>query len=81
MPMPVAALRQPTNAFPLEFTLDQSMAMMPTYSLAHVDNVSVVARISAIGDAIAHSGDLEGSVGPVKVGANGLEITIDHVLP
>jgi len=81
MPMPVAALRQPTNAFPLTFTLDQSMAMMPTYSLAQVKEVTVTARISARGDAIAHSGDLQGSVGPIKVGATGLKITIDQVLP
>lgn len=81
MPMPVAALRQPTDRFPLTFTLDKSMAMMPTYSLAQVTEVTVTARISARGDAIAHSGDLQGSVGPVKVGAKGLEITIDTVLP
>ncbi len=81
MPMPVAALRQPTDHFPLEFTLDESMAMMPTHSLAQVDRVNVVARISARGDAISHSGDLQGAVGPVTVGAKGLEIVIDQVVP
>ena len=80
-PMPLAIIRAKAGDLPLEFTLDESMAMMPTMSLAKFDEVVVGARISKGGDAIANSGDLQGELQSVAVGSNGLEIRIDSVVP
>ncbi len=81
-PMPLAIIRTQAGTLPLEFTLDESQAMMPNMSLANFDQVMVGARISKSGDAIAASGDLQGvSKGPVAVGTTGLNIQIDTVVP
>ncbi len=58
-PMPLAVATRDAVDLPVEVTLDESMAMMPGLSLADFDQVEVVARISASGDAIASPGDIE----------------------
>ena len=81
-PMPLAIIRTQAGSLPLVFTLDESQAMVPNMSLAKFDQVLVGARISKSGDAIAASGDLQGSSkGPVAVGTTGLTIQIDTVVP
>lgn len=81
-PMPLAIIRTQAGSLPLEFTLDESQAMMPNMSLAKFDQVMVGARISKSGDAIAASGDLQGaSKTPVAVGSTGLAIQIDTIVP
>ncbi len=80
-PMPLAIHRGPVEDFPLRFLLDETMAMMPAMSLAKFDQVIVGARISMSGNAIAQSGDLQGIIGPLPVGSEGLEITISEVVP
>ncbi|MBI5137441.1 MAG: c-type cytochrome biogenesis protein CcmI [Nitrospirae bacterium] len=75
-PMPLAILRLSAAGLPLDFTLDEGMAMVPAMSLARFDQVMVGARISKSGDATARSGDLQGLVGPVRVGATGIEVVI-----
>ncbi len=79
--MPVALLRRQVKDLPLQFTLDESTAMMPQLTLAQYPNVLVGARVSKTGDAAAKSGDLEGTAGPVKVGANDVRIEISRVVP
>jgi cytochrome c-type biogenesis protein CcmH len=39
------------------------------------------ARVSRSGDAIASSGDMQGFSGPVEVGASGVQVQIDQVVP
>ncbi len=80
-PMPLAIHRGPVEDFPIRFLLDETMAMMPAMSLAKFDRVIVGARISMSGNAIAQSGDLQGIIGPLPVGSEGLEITIGEVVP
>lgn len=80
-PMPLAIVRTTAAELPLEFTLDQAMAMMPGMSLATVDRVMIGARISSSGNAMPQSGDLQGTTGPVAVGSEGLEVVIDSVVP
>jgi cytochrome c-type biogenesis protein CcmH len=58
-PMPLAASRQPVSALPITVTLDDSMALLPQMKLSSFSDVLVGARISASGQAIAQSGDLE----------------------
>jgi cytochrome c-type biogenesis protein CcmH len=49
--------------------------------LSAFPSVMLVARISKSGNASAQSGDLEGSIGPVKPGTQNLQISIDRVIP
>jgi cytochrome c-type biogenesis protein CcmH len=78
---PVAAMRASASQLPLEFELDDSMAMTPGNSLAQHSQVMLVARVSRSGNPMAQPGDLEGTVANVKVGANGVNIMIDRTRP
>lgn len=80
-PMPLAIIRATASELPLEFSLDESMAMMPSMSLAKFSEVVVGARISKTGNAMPQSGDLQGATAAVAVGSEGLEIVIDTVMP
>jgi len=76
-----AVLRKQVKDLPLQFVLDDSMALMPQAKLSGADQVVVVARISKSGDSIAQPGDLQGATGIVKPGVSGLNIVIDSVVP
>jgi cytochrome c-type biogenesis protein CcmH len=78
--VPLALLRRQVKDLPFEFSLDDSMAMMPDFTLSKYSPVIVGARISHSGDAIAAPGDLQGFSRAVTVGANGVNITIDQVV-
>jgi len=80
-PMPLAIVRAKASELPLEFSLDESMAMMPSMSMAKFDQVVVGARISKTGNAMPQSGDLQGASAAVAVGSEGIEILIDTVVP
>jgi cytochrome c-type biogenesis protein CcmH len=80
-PMPLAILRAKAADLPLNFTLDDSMAMVPGVSLSGVPKVVLIARISKSGNAELRSGDLVGRAGPVAPGARGVRIVIDQVVP
>ncbi len=78
---PVAAMRATAGKLPLEFELDDSMAMNPGNTLAQHKQVMLVARVSKSGNPMAQPGDLEGTVSNVTVGASGVKIVIDQVRP
>jgi len=78
---PVAAIRAGAGTFPLEFELNDSMAMNPGNTLSQQKQVMLVARVSKSGNPMAQAGDLEGTVADVKVGAAGVKIVIDQVKP
>ncbi len=80
-PMPLAIIRAQVSDLPREFLLDESMAMMPSMSMANFAEVVVGARISKTGNATPQSGDLEGLSQPVAVGTTDLVLTIDSVVP
>jgi cytochrome c-type biogenesis protein CcmH len=79
--MPVAAIRASAKDLPLEFELNDSMAMNPDNRLTSHKEVTLSARISLTGEAMAKSGDLEGVITPVKVGAKDIKLVIDKVKP
>ena len=78
--MPVALLKKKVSDLPLNFSLDDSMAMDPKVNLSTQSVVVVVARISTRGNVIPQAGDLEGISAPVPVGSKNLKLEITEVL-
>ncbi len=78
---PLAILRKSVKELPIAFTLDDSMSMAPMFKLSSVPQVIIGARISKSGNAMPSPGDLEGYAQPVNVGASGVKVTIDSVVP
>lgn len=78
--MPVAMLRAKAEEVPMNFTLDDSMAMAPQFKLSTVGQVVVGARISKSGDALARAGDLEGLSSPVSAGGGNVKIIINSIV-
>jgi len=78
---PLAAARVAMGVFPVSFRLDDHMAMNPANTLSDHQKVELVARISASGSPMAQSGDLEGRVAGVAVGAKDVKVVIDRVVP
>ncbi len=79
-PMPLAVMRKQVRDLPLQFTLDDSMAMAPQMKLSSFDKVVVIARVSKSGNAIGQPGDLQGTSTVLKPGTSGLKISIDSVV-
>lgn len=79
--MPLAVLKKQVKDLPLQFSLDDSMAMQPQLKLSGFDQVMVVARVSKSGSPMAQSGDLQGMTDVVKPGVKGLNIVVDSVVP
>ena len=79
--MPLAIFKSTVEKLPLNFTLDDSTAMLPERKLSGAGEVILKARISKSGNAIPQSGDLTGTLGPVKVGTKGLVLEIKEQIP
>jgi cytochrome c-type biogenesis protein CcmH len=79
--MPLAVLRIPAKQLPTDYRLDDSMGMAAGVKLSSASSVVIEARVSKSGNATPQSGDLSGRAGPVKPGASGVNVTIDHVVP
>ncbi|MCI0504541.1 MAG: c-type cytochrome biogenesis protein CcmI [Gammaproteobacteria bacterium] len=79
--MPLAIIRTSVSDLPLTFTLDDSLAMNPQMKISKFKDVIVGARISKTGNAMPQSGDLSGQTDVVPLGSEGLQITIDGVVP
>lgn len=79
--MPLAVQRARVSDLPLDFKLDDSLAVSPGFKLSGATEVRIEARISRSGSATPAPGDLIG-VGPVvKPGARELAIQIDQTRP
>lgn len=77
--MPLAVWRHESPIFPLQATLNDSMAMMPGTKLASYDQLEIVARISFTGNAISQPGDWFGTATITKE-QNELSIAIDQMV-
>lgn len=78
-PMPLAVSRHVVSELPVTVVLDDSMAMMPAMTLSQFPSVTVGARISQSGNAIAQPGDWYGeqeNVTPAEVSE--LTVIIDQ---
>lgn len=78
--MPLAVVRTTVDKLPYPFTLDDSMAMTPQAKLSGHAEVVVAARVSKSGDAAPRKGDIEGTSGPVKPGASGVQVMISKII-
>jgi len=79
--MPLAVLRRQAGDFPIEFSLDDSMAMSPQAKLSQFNQVIIGARISSSGSASVSAGDLEGYSGVVTVGdTKAVTFTVDQAV-
>ena len=63
------------------FKLDDSQAMTPQSRLSTQREVMLGARISRSGNAMPQSGDLTGTLDPVKLGARDVKLVINEVVP
>ncbi|MCW8092831.1 c-type cytochrome biogenesis protein CcmI [Alteromonas sp. ASW11-130] len=60
--IPAAVIKVPLQNFPRQLALTNDNAMMPDYTLSHLQNVKLVARISTDEDVMPKAGELEGQV-------------------
>lgn len=79
--MPLAILRKQVRDLPLDFRLDDSLAMSPAAKLSGAAEVVVGARISKSGNATPQPGDWQVLSSPVKPGATGLKLEIAQPVP
>ena len=79
--MPLAIQRFQVKDLPVKFRLDDSQAMSPAMKLSNFADVVIGARVSKSANATPQSGDLQGYSKPVKVGAAGVAVVIDQVVP
>ncbi|MDP2431071.1 MAG: c-type cytochrome biogenesis protein CcmI [Pseudomonadota bacterium] len=78
---PVAAIRATAVKFPLEFELNDKMAMNPDNRLSNFKKVTLTVRVSKSGDPMGGAGDLEGTLAGVAVGSKDIKLVIDKVHP
>lgn len=76
--MPLAIIRKQVKDLPLQFSLDDSMAMSPEKQMSNFEQVVVVARVSRSGDAVPQPGDLQGISKPLALGTRGIKLEIDQ---
>jgi len=75
--MPLAIMRKQGRDLPVQFTLDDSMAMAPQMKLSAFPRVVIGARVSKSANASAQPGDLQGASQPIAVGSERVDVTID----
>lgn len=81
-PMPLAVSRQPVGNWPVTLILDDSMAMAPSLRLSAFDRYVITARVSASGQAMAQSGDLQGNLQLTREQTGKpVELVIDNAVP
>lgn len=78
--MPLALLQRKVKDLPIQFQLDDSMAMSPESTLSKAGRVTISARVSKSGNAMPQKGDLVGQSEPVEVGAKNIAIEIKEMV-
>jgi len=76
--VPLAIIRKQVKDLPFQFTLDDTQAMSPKFTVSGAQEVVVAARVSRSGEAMPKDGDLAGESAVVKVGSEGVQVEIAH---
>jgi cytochrome c-type biogenesis protein CcmH len=79
--MPLAILRKRVRDLPLDFKLDDSLAMSPAAKLSGAAEVVVGARISKTGNAMPSPGDWQTLSAPMAVGAQDVRLEVGTAVP
>ncbi|QWD94150.1 c-type cytochrome biogenesis protein CcmI [Polynucleobacter sp. MG-Unter2-18] len=79
--MPVAVLKTPVTAFPINFVLNDALAMSPNALISQMPEVSVEVRISKTGMAMPEPGDLISTPQTIKVGTTNARLIIEQIRP
>ena len=79
-PMPLAALRAKAGELPLNFRLNDAMAMAQELKVSSFPRIVVTARVSRSGSVQPAAGDLQGASKPVANDASGVIVLIDSVV-
>jgi cytochrome c-type biogenesis protein CcmH len=80
--MPIAIIRKKVSDLPIQATLDDSIAMMPSNKLSDHKQVKLTARISKSGNATAEPGDLIGRLDTIQTDTNKIiNLNIDKKIP
>ena len=77
--MPVAVFKAPVTQFPMNFVLNDALAMNPNAPLSKLSEVSIEVRISKSGMAKPETGDLISSAKTIKVGSENVRFLVDQV--
>ena len=78
--MPLAILRKQVKDLPVEFSLDDSLAMSPAARLSLFPKIVISARVSKSGQAQPSPGDLSGQSAAVANNASGVGVEINEVI-
>lgn len=79
-PLPLAVVKARAKDLPLQFALNDAMAMAPGMNVSAFPRIVVTARVAKSGSPRPAPGDLEGTQGPVPNDASGISVTIDTVV-
>ena len=79
--MPVAVLKTSVTAFPINFVLNDALAMSPNALISQLPEVSVEVRISKTGMAMPEPGDLISTPQTIKVGTTNARLVIGQIRP
>ncbi len=79
--IPLAVMRLEARQLPASFTLDDGMSMDTSHKLSDATQVVIEAHIAKHGTPITTSGDLAAKTVTAKLGASGVNLVIDHVVP
>jgi cytochrome c-type biogenesis protein CcmH len=79
--MPVAVLKTAVTAFPMNFVLNDTLAMSPNSLISQLPEVLIEVRVSKTGMAMPEAGDLISQQQTVKVGTTNTRLMIDQVRP
>jgi cytochrome c-type biogenesis protein CcmH len=79
--IPLAVMRLEARQLPASFTLDDGMSMDSSHKLSDATQVVIEAHIAKHGTPITTAGDLAAKAITAKLGATGVNLVIDHVVP
>lgn len=75
-----AVLRVPVSSWPMNFSLDDSLSMMPSRKLSQFKTVNVQARLSRSGQAMPQPGDIQSEAVVANVGSGAIKLTLSKVI-